>query len=552
MRKMTLLATAALLLATVGLSCSRCQKAQRFDPLSLVPRDAGAVVELAPLGALGMALQRALVLAQSAEEKAQVEELKAQLGFDPTTMEGWRQTGLDPKRPALLIALDVQSEPVLLLPVADPVALEKTAVRLGERLGRTDKVTEPQIAGQRALRLARSFGDREVVLATLLVDKARGYAFVASGAQGAAALERILSTEPANSLAKDQRFAAARGKVRPGALFVWTGGAAAVQLAEGLGGSAEAVSQVIASAGVDGEAVWLDVYAGLSVEARKQAGTALALKATPPDMVGIADADAVMVAAGTANVAAMLKEIESRGGAHSTQDLRALARSAGIDLDRAVLERLRGGIGALLYLEDLASLAPKLRQPRALARSIGQVVQVLVVADLTEVGAKELPEILGGYFQERGLTVTTRSVAEAPVSTVVAEGGGERTELHYAVRKGRLLFGVGTASRFDALLGRVDGAAKGGLAATLTKGMRAELASKPGGQIYLSFTTLAAKLQQLSQSQSLGDPAARSLLSKVGDSLARLGALALVIHAEPEGLRLRARLEAAAGGAERK
>jgi len=552
MRKMTLLTAAALLLGTVGLSCSRCQK-DGFNPLSMVPRDAGAVVELTPLGALGPALQRALVLAQSAEEKAQVEELKTQLGFDPTTLEGWRQTGLDPARPALLVALDVDSEPVLMLPVADPVALEKTAVRLGERLGRADKVTEPQIGGQRALRLARSFGDREVVLATLLVDKTRGYAFVASGAQGAAALERLLRTEPANSLAKDPRFTAARGKVRPGAVFVWTGGATAVQLAEGLGGSAEAVSQVIASAGADSEALWFDVYAGLSVDARKQAEAALALEAKPPDMIGIADADAVLVVAGTANVAAMLEEIERRGGGRSTQDLRALARSAGIDLDRAVLERLRGGIGALLYLEDLAALAPALQRPRALARSIGQVVQVLVVADLTEAGAKELPAILGGYFHERGLTVTTRSVADSPVNSVVVEGGDERAELHYAVRKGRLLFGVGTAPRFDALLGRVDGAAKGGLAATLSKGMRAELAGKPGGQLYLSFATLASKLQQVSQSPGLGDPAVRSLLGKVGDSLSRLGALALVVHAEPEGLRLRARLEAeAGGGAERK
>ncbi|MFH1808894.1 MAG: hypothetical protein ABIJ09_09120 [Pseudomonadota bacterium] len=531
------------LLVLLVLGSAGCQRCARSEAslLDSIPGDASAVVLLQPLGAVAVALRGGMNLTQSQPEGAQaVEDLKQALGFDPTTVEGWQQAGLDPARPAALVA--VAGEPVWLLPMLDGPRVLENARGLATKLWRADKVTQVQVAGRSGLRLARSFGDREVVLGLLVLDPASKLVLAANGDAGSEALGRVLATQPAQSLARSAAFAEDRALVRQGAVLLWTQIGDQNTAPAQLQAVAKQVSGAVASLGVDKGALWLEARARLRPEAAKESQALLASQVKPPDLLRSASAEAVLLAAGSADVPRMLQRLEAERG---RGDLDALARSVGLDLNRDVLGRLAGGLGVVLYLEDPAPLLRHLGSARRIGQVLGRVLQVEAVAELTPQGSDGALATLDTYFRERQLEPSARSVAGGEVHTASMAGSdGSHQDFHYAVREHHLLVGNAPAERFDAWVQRRAGTAGGGLREGLSEGLRELLEAERGGRLYLSFRALADRLRQLSDMPEFPDPALRSTLVKAAGPLAALGQLAAHLQIEGDQLRLRLRVEA--------
>lgn len=500
-------------------------------------------LQIQQLGAVALSAKALLSLAQetSAETVAQVEELKATLGFDLTTVDGLRDAGLDPKRPAAVAAMQGGQAILLVLPIADAKRYEKTLRSVALSLWRADKIAEEKIGQTRVVRMARSFGDREVILGGSTVDVGGGLALLALGDGYQQALKSAAELDPRASLARYEPYLAARRRVREGRMLLWLDDAGPLVPASQMAGVGAALEHAVISADVDRGGLWLEALAHYSEASRQGKESLLRLEATPPDMLTAAGDDAVLVVAGNADVQALLAKVDA-DLAPQTGGIDQLARRAGVDLDREVLKRLRGGIGAALSLGPVSEIAGELRRMGRAARALGRVARLHVVAELTQEGAADIGQVLERYFTERGLQVVQRSVGDGVVSTATLRAGAETREFHYAVRGETLIFGIDAATNFDAVLGRVSAKAQGGLSQVLPAALREDLQGKPGGMALVSFSTLARKLLELSDAAALKDPVTQSTVAKAAKLVGKLQHFSLHVGAEPDGLRARARV----------
>ena len=539
------------LLLLGALSCQRCQPAAP-SPLQTVPADATGALLLEPAGALAKALQGALTYAgASAEQAADLNSLKAELGFDPTTVEGLRSAGIDPARPAALAGLAAEGgrgDLIAVLPCADPKVFEQTARRLAERMGRAEKAVDESVANLRGLRFVRSFGDREIVLGGLVLDPARKLAFVSLSGSGPKSIERLLTTTPEQSLERTPAFATARGRVKPGPLLVWLGPQLLGKSTAALGLEAPVASYTVASAGIDAGGLWIGALLGLEPAGRERVQQALTLGSKPPDIFALASRDAVLAATGTANVPALLATYDRADAQKNRQleQVKAMANGLGVDLNRAVVERLRGGVAAAISIDANGPLLVRPNNPgQMLCAMLGRTVMVQLVVDVTDAGAADLLTLIDQYFTKNNIVVGTRSIGNTEVHFAATGAVDERVEWHYALQDKRLLVGIGTGASFDQLLTRAKGAGSGPLTEALSPAVRSALVGQNGGALYLSFGTLARQLVLLAQSPALDEPAIRSGLIKAAETTSKIDALALRANVDDEGLRLELRLEPA-------
>lgn len=543
------------LLLITGLSCQRCQPAAP-SPLQTVPADATSALLLEPAGALARALQGALNYAgASAEQAADLDQLKAELGFDPTTVEGLRSAGIDPARPAALAGLTTESgqgDLIVVLPCADPKALEATARRLAERLGRAEKIVDESVANHRGLRFARSFGDREIVLGGLVLDPARKLAFVSLNGSGPKSIERLLTTTPEQSLERAPEFVAARGRVKAGPLFLWLGPKLMTASTAAMNVGTPVASYAVASAGIDAGGLWIAGLLGLEAAGRERVQQALTLASTPPDIFALAGRDTVLAATGTANVPALLASFDRADAQKNRQleQVKAMASGLGVDLNRAVVERLRGGVAAAISIDANGPLLVRPNNPGQMLRAmLGRTVMVQLAVDVTDAGAADLLTLIDQYFSAHNVVVGSRSIGNSEVHFAATGAADDRIEWHYALQDKRLLVGIGPGASFDQLLTRAKGAGSGPLTEALTPAMKSALVGQSGGALYLSFATLTRQLLQLARSPALGEPAISAGLSKGAEVTGRLNALALRANVDDSGLRIELRLEPAASGA---
>jgi len=539
------------LLLLGALSCQRCQPAAP-SPLQTVPADATGALLLEPAGALAKALQGALTYAgATAEQAADLNSLKAELGFDPTTVEGLRSAGIDPARPAALAGLAAEGgrgDLIAVLPCADPKVFEQTARRLAERMGRAEKAVDESVANLRGLRFVRSFGDREIVLGGLVLDPARKLAFVSLSGSGPKSIERLLTTTPEQSLERTPAFATARGRVKPGPLLVWLGPQLLGKSTAALGLEAPVASYTVASAGIDAGGLWIGALLGLEPAGRERVQQALTLGSKPPDIFALASRDAVLAATGTANVPALLATYDRADAQKNRQleQVKAMANGLGVDLNRAVVERLRGGVAAAISIDANGPLLVRPNNPGQMLRAmLGRTVMVQLVVDVTDAGAADLLTLIDQYFTKNNIVVGTRSIGNTEVHFAATGAVDERVEWHYALQDKRLLVGIGTGASFDQLLTRAKGAGSGPLTEALSPAVRSALVGQNGGALYLSFGTLARQLVLLAQSPALDEPAIRSGLIKAAETTSKIDALALRANVDDEGLRLELRLEPA-------
>lgn len=542
--KFALLFAAAMTLS----ACQRCQKVES-DPLQAVPENAQALMVLQPLGALVPAIAGLQRFGESQQESAgSAEQLKTMLGFDPGTIQGLKNAGLDPSRALVATVLDKSETPVIVIPSADQQVLLDTVKRLSEQLGRADKYSHNKIGDNTVHLFARSFGDREVPVAFLALNPKRKLAFLGLGAYQAQSVEALLIPKDHKPLVKSEAFIKTRQTVRQGPLFVWLSGHLSEAMATQVPNMSNAARQLVASLGLSDGAPWLDVNLQLSPEAKQKLGHLLA-GANAPDILALGEKGALLAISGHADTQALIDAAEQAQKANPR--MQAMARQAGVDINQEMLSKMSGGIGALIYLAPNDNILGALRgPPRSLNAVGGMLAQVLrfhLIAKLKSsepAAAEEMLGLVDSYFAKRNLTPTQRSVGAVSVHSLeLALPGRPSHPVHYTVAQGQLLLGTGTPEAFDRLVQRAQGKGTGDLQKALSSASL-KLLQKPGNAMfYLSFSSIVDTLNGLAEDPQVSDPSLHSIALRAAKALHGLGALSLRLSDAPQGIQLQAQLD---------
>lgn len=542
------LARSLILFALAGLTaCSRCEgpvppaevpPPPPPGPLAIVPAESSAAILLSPLGTLAKAASTAFELAgRNPQGGAQIEEIKQLLGFDPSTESGLGQAGLDPGRDTALVMIDATSAPVMLLPVVDPALVEKGVRHLASVLGRADKIGPVTIAGKQALMFSRSFGDRSIDLGGYLYDQERKLGYLSLGRGASATFGHLLATVPARSLARAERFKEARSRVEGSQGLIWLGDANV--LGPQLGDLAKLAPYSIIGINTEQGALSLDGLVALTPEARTRITSALDLGQQAPSLFTLAEADAVLVAAGRANMKTLLEAYRAE---QTGADLKALARQAGVDVNEAVLERLQGGMGVALYIDPTEALTMP-RNPRDVMAGLNGLLGFCALFELRS-ETSDVLTVMDSYFKEQGLKISRRSVGESEIHTAQLTGAKRPTaEFHYGVRAKHLLWELGNGKRLERLLERMESGRSGGIDQDMAATLRSVLTERQGGTLYLSTTRLTSRLRELALSPVMGE--ARMILQGVAELLEPYAGFYLQARGEPDALRLRIRIDRA-------
>jgi hypothetical protein len=290
MRRALAPALAAALALAAG--CARCGRTRQGPPPERwLPAEAPLSVVVTDLGAAGRQLggvYRTVAAVPAAVRLAEAfSAVKSQLGFDPLDPGGLEDAGLATSGGGGA-SLALGQPALLVLPVADLSRFDAMALRLArDRMGASQRVTSTG-AGRQVVTFRREATGASA-LAYAVVD---GYALMAAGSTGPAALESAASLPEERSLAKSAAWLAARGAVgatypflafapprspavadvpaaRDGAALALRAGAASLRLRLALPLAAD-------------RAVGWKALAGDSAEAARQAGLA-EVRLLPPD-----------------------------------------------------------------------------------------------------------------------------------------------------------------------------------------------------------------------------------------------------------------------------
>jgi hypothetical protein len=176
------------------LGCGRCgaKVAAQVKVEDLLPMSAPGMLEVPSLSQLASdASALATSLSRFPEGETAggaLNQLAAQLGFDPRTPAGLEAAGIDGTRPAALVFEG--TNPVAVLPVSDRGSFEKVVARLAkDRLGAGAGVTTGEVTVYSGGSGVAALGFRG------------GYALVANGESAAAAVGQALTRTPDQSLA---------------------------------------------------------------------------------------------------------------------------------------------------------------------------------------------------------------------------------------------------------------------------------------------------------------------------------------------------------------
>lgn len=213
---------AVLLLVFLGRGPGRSGPA---DPLERFPANCGGVVVVPELGRLGerLALLPKLKLAQLAatlggypDAERFIGELTRAAGVDLRSRDSLLGAGIDPAGSLIVFAPDTGG-PVAAVPVADRGKLEAFLEKHAKtRLAAQKRAS--QKAGGHSLTTWSAEGAAAPALAFAFVDSSL---FVGANAAGLATLESVLQQAAEGSLAKDERFAAARARLGSNEAFAF-------------------------------------------------------------------------------------------------------------------------------------------------------------------------------------------------------------------------------------------------------------------------------------------------------------------------------------------
>lgn len=537
-------ALALLALAFALASCGRCGGARTAASAEeLLPPLPPGAASTAPLGELARHADELLARAAQLPGGEQLGESRravaAQLGFDPFTREGLASAGLDPARGmAVALAQDGAGRPEFV--AALPLQGRETFVQsfeklLRERQGYTER-TEEARGEARAVIFARPGGGPRLGYAVV-----RGYAVVARGGDPAAHLAAAASRAPEQSLAKDARYAAARGAVAPAGsnppdltLFALAQGAAQTRLLGrplpgdgalgiGLGAGGVRLRGSLALSPPDAHEVQTLLPGGgeaLSILLPKDAPLQLRLGLEP-----------ARLPAALARVPA-LNDLLAK--------LRVALSARGVDLDRDLFGALQPGAVLAVLLAPRANLGRAVDQGvlDLRAHSPFDIVQLVAYARPADAGRAEAAlRAVAGVLPQFGARAQPSSPGGAEWRATYAGGEGLRFGLRTA-EGGPLVY----------LLGGLDPEA-----ALARKG-----AQGPGpgaAALRLDFARLAEQVAALPPEAYGGGPqsyVARSLVAQVIEPLRPL-ALQGQVSAGGQGLSLELvlQIEPAAAGTPR-
>lgn len=538
-RRCFLVLTAAALAASPA-----CRRAPGPPPERFLSARSGWVLVVHELGRAGKELAALHETAATFPGAGAVRQsrgaLTSQLGFDPLDLEALAEAGIEPSRGLAIgvepAAMDAAAPgaPVLVLPIRDAAALERTVARLArERLGAPEQTASSE-AGVRIVtfRAAGSTQDR----LSLGVRSRDRVAAISSGPGGGEVVRAALSRPAAESLADAQRWR---------------------DLRAALGDRYPATFALLRSSDPSGPTVFApldrgpdrDLAIGVSAEGRAlRAGIAIpfgehgaalrALKAAGDSSAALRalSPDAPLVLRWDGDPAALGRLVVPRVPEHERRRL----ASRGVDLQRDLFDVLAPGVAASV------SLSPRI-ELRELSAAEAAADPLRVIAF----------ELAGEVKDEaRAAAALARLPALLAAAGAGSEPGAGAQPGPAAGRTGRIATPSGElAWRLDGKRLRVAGGAPGALDALAARtgpgwtapsdGSAAALEDGLGGAV-LAPRALAAAIRRLPDDAYGDGPAGfifRAVVDSYGATLRRLqavsaraelGASALVVTVEVE------------------
>lgn len=488
-----------------------------------LPKDAKAALSIPSLGKLADRSQLILATARAgaggAELVAMSANLSRQLGFDPFTRAGLEAAGLEPEAAAAIGGTSLRAGAVCALPYRDLSKLEATIERLAkDRGGATVKETRQQDAVDVTV-LAKSAGGAPVV-AYATKDH---FLVMAAGERALASVAEATKRAAADSLATEPAYAAARQKVGPRELYVFTpgfgpkGAMSPETLVVGIGMTEKEISaRAFASLPEGMQAVVKPALAGGG-----DAQLKLLPKGGPLYVRGGIDWRGL--------AAAIEKDEESK---RLLTQLREAATEAGVDLDAELLGNLEPGfaiaidLGAALNLADAFQLDPRRANPFENFTLVG----LGKVKDAAK--AQATLEKLHAIVAKLGATVAPQELAGAKVYTAnwkLGEG------LTWGLRGSDLIVTGGFGDKLGDVLSKLK-AGEGRLTdAEFAPRAKEALFRTEGSALALDLAKLDATVSKLPDSSFGTGPGAfmaRSAMTGLLKQVSRLRVVAAIGPAE--------------------
>ncbi len=267
-----------------------------------------------------------------------------------------------------------------------------------------------------------------------------------------------------------------------------------------------------------------------------------------PDIIRLADNDALIAVAGQADMAGLIAATED---AQKDPQLKKMAKAAGVDLNKQMLEQLSGAVGAIVYLAPDADIIAALKRPPRNASATGallaRVLRFELMAGLKQkddLGAGKMLGLFDAYFAKQGLSPETRRLQKTEIHSIeLAHGDQPSHPVHYAAANGKMLLGTGDAAMFDKVLLRTLGGDAGDLKKTMGSASARLLQKKGNALFYLSFSNLIERLRALADNPEFKQPSLRTAALRSADYLHAFKSVALRVSKADDGIHVTAMLE---------